>query len=85
MSRPHLAPEVTVESDHRKTEACSTQGTTFEKSPEAFPLTDRLRDAVDTDHYMEPDVETSNDQPNTKPTNPRSRKYPSFKNATANT
>ena len=44
-------------------------------SPEIFPNTDELGDVTDTYPHMEPDVETSSEQPQNSPNNPRSSKY----------
>ena len=47
----------------------TTPGTIREISPEIFLQTDRSCDGTDTDHYMQPDVDTSVEQPDPTPTN----------------
>ena len=44
-------------------------------SPEIFPCTDEVSYVTDTCLQMEPDVESSSEQPEKSPTNPRSSKY----------
>ena len=44
-------------------------------SPEIFRNTDEVNDVTDTCPQIEPDVETSSEQPQKSPTNPRSSKY----------
>ena len=46
-----------------------------ESSPEIRPQTGRLREGTDTDHYMQPDADTSVEQPNPTPTNACRSKY----------
>ena len=46
-----------------------------ECSTEIFPPTDEVSDVTDTHPHMEPDAESSSDQPENSPTNPRSSKY----------
>ena len=53
----------------------SNPGTIPEISPEICFQTDGSCDGTDTDHYMQPDVETSVEQLEPTPTNPRSSKY----------
>ena len=48
----------------------NSPGTIREKSPEIFPQTDRSCDGTDTDHYMQPDADTSVEQFDRTPTNP---------------
>ena len=50
-------------------------GATHECSPEVFPQTDEVSDVTDTYPHMEPDVESSLEQPKICPTNPHSSKY----------
>ena len=72
---PPNSPEFQVQSNLSTEEKRNTQGTTHDCSPETFPQTEELTDATDTYAHMEPDVETSSEQPNDRPTNPRSSKY----------
>ena len=53
----------------------STPETIREISLEIIPQTDRLCDGTDTDHYMQPDEDTSIEQLDLTPTNPSSSKY----------
>ena len=53
----------------------NTPGTTHERSPEIFPQTDEVIDVTYTYTHMEPDVESSSEQPEKSSTNPRSSKY----------
>ena len=45
-------------------------GTIREISPKIFPQTDRSYDGTDTDHYMQPDADTTAEQLDPTPTNP---------------
>ena len=69
------SPETTIRSEHAAEEMRSTPGTTPEKSPETIPQPDRSYDGTDSDHYMQPDVDTSVEQSDPTPTNSRSSKY----------
>ena len=69
------SPEIPVRSEEAADEMKSTPGTIRENSPKIFPQTDRSCDGTDTDHYMQPDADTSVEQPHPTPTNPRSSKY----------
>ena len=71
----HNSHEITVRSEEAADEMRSTPGTLRETSPEIIPQTDRSYDGTDTDHYMQPDADTSLEQPDSTPTNPRSSKY----------
>ena len=70
---PPNSPEIAVQSDSRgnvehtrNRQVCSR---------EMFPPTEDLCDVTYTYPYLEPDAETSSEQPNNSPTNPRSSKY----------
>ena len=67
--------EFQVQSDLSTEEMRNTPGTTHECYPEVFPQTEELCDVTDTHPNMEPDVETSLEQPNSNPTNLRSSEY----------
>ena len=67
--------EITVRSKEAADEMRSTPGTKREKSPEIIPQMDRSYDGADTDHYMQPDADTSVEQPDPTPNNPCSSKY----------
>ena len=69
------SPEITVQSEEAADEMRSTPGTRRENSPEIIPQADRSYDETDSDHYMQPDADTSVDRPHLTPTNPRSSKY----------
>ena len=69
------SPEIRVQSDEAADEMRSSPRTIPENSPEVTPQTDRSDDGTDTDHYMQPDADTSVEQPDPTPTNPSSSKY----------
>ena len=62
----------------------STPGTIRENSPESIPQADRSYDGTDMDHYMQPDADTSVEQPDPTTANPRYSKYDLPNNATPN-
>ena len=67
--------EIPVQSDSSTEEMRNTPGNSHVCSPEITPKTDELGDVTDRYPHMEPDVETSSEQPQNSPTNPRSSKY----------
>ena len=67
--------EITVRPEKAADQLRSTPGTTRESSPEIIPQEDRSYDGTDTDHYMQPDADTTVEQIDHTPTNPRSSKY----------
>ena len=69
------SPEITIRSQQAADELRSTPGTIPENSPETIPQPDRSYDGRDTDHNMQPDVDTSVEQSDPTSTNPRSSKY----------
>ena len=69
------SPEVTVRSGEAADETRSTPGTIQEDSSDTLPHTDEIEDGMNTDHYMQPDADTSVEQIDPMPTNPRSAKY----------
>ena len=71
------SPEITVRSEEAADEMRSTPGSIRENSPEIIPHTDRSYDITDTDtdHYMQLDADTSVEQPEPTPSNPRSSRY----------
>ena len=69
------SPEITVRSEEEANEMRSTPGTVRENFPENIPQADGSYDGTDTDHYMQPDADTSVEQPDPTPTNRRSSKY----------
>ena len=71
---PPNSQEISVQSDFSMEEMRNTPGATREGSPEIFPQTDEISDVTDTYPHMEPDVESSSEQPENSPTNPRSSK-----------
>ena len=71
---PPNSQEIPLQSDF-STEEKGTRQEPHECSPEIFPQTDEASDVTDTYPHMEPDVETSSEQPKNSPTNPRSSKY----------
>ena len=64
-----------VQSDFSTEEMRNTPGNPHVCSPDIFPKTDELDDVTDTCLHMEPDAETSPEQPQISPTDPRSSKY----------
>ena len=67
---PPNSQEIPVQSDFSTEEMRNTPGKPHVCSPEIFPNTDELGDVTDTCPHMEPDVETSSEQPQNSPTNP---------------
>ena len=72
---PPNSKEIPVQSGFPTEEMRNTPEKPHVCSPEIFPNTDELGDVTDTCPHMEPDVETSSEQPQNSPTNPRSSKY----------
>ena len=72
---PPSPQEIPLESDFSTQEMKKTSGTTYECSPGIFPQTDEVTDVTDGYLHMEPEVETSLEQPENSLTNPRSSKY----------
>ena len=72
---PPNPEETPLQSDFLKEEVRNTPRNPHVCSPEIFPCTDEVNDVTDTCPHMEPDVESSSEQPGNSPTNPRSSKY----------
>ena len=72
---PSNSTEIPIQSDSLTAGMRNTPGTTPECSPEISPQMEEICDVTDTYPNMEPDVETSSEQPNQSETNPRSSKY----------
>ena len=72
---PPNSQEIPVQSHFSTEEMRNTPGKPHVCSPEFFPNTDELGDLTDTCPHMEPDVETSSEQPQNSPTNPHSSNY----------
>ena len=68
------SPEISVRPEEAADETRSTPGTIQEDSSEILPHTDDIDDGTDTDHYMQPDADTSVEQIDPTPTNNRSSK-----------
>ena len=68
-------PEITIRFEQAADEMRSTPGTRPENFPEIIPQPDTTYDERDVDHDTQPDAETSVEQPDFTPTNPRSSKY----------
>ena len=68
---PRNSLEIPIQSDKSTEEMRKIPGNAHECSPEVFPETEELRDVTHT--YT--DMETSSEQPNSSPTNPRCSKY----------
>ena len=72
---PTNSQEIPVQSDFSTEEMRNTPGNPHVCSPDIFPNSDQLGDVTDTCPHMEPDVETSSEQPQNSPTNRRSSNY----------
>ena len=72
---PTNSQEIPVQSDFSTKEMRNTPGEPHVCSPEIFPNTDELGDVTATCPHMEPGVETSSEQLQNNPTNPRCSKY----------
>ena len=69
------SPEITIRSEQVADEMRSTPGAPPDNYPESIPQPDRSYDGMDMDHNMQPDADTSVEQLDPTPTNPRSSKY----------
>ena len=67
--------EIPEQSDFSTEETRNTPGNPHVCSPDTLPNTNELGDVTDTCPLMQPDAETSSEQPQNSPTNPRSSKY----------
>ena len=72
---PPTLQEIPLQSDYSTEEMRNTPGNPHVCSPDFFPNTDEVSDVTDTCPQMEHDAETSSEQPQNSPTNPRSSKY----------
>ena len=72
---PPNLQELPLQSQYSTEEMSNKLGNPHVCSPEIFPRTDEASDVTDTCPHMEPDVESSPEQPQNSPTNPRSSKY----------
>ena len=72
---PPNLQEILLQSDFSTEEMGNTPGNPHVCSPDIFPNTDEVSDVTDTWPHMEPDAETSSEQPQNCPTNPCSSKY----------
>ena len=68
-------PKTTIRSEQAADEMTSTPGILPESSPEIIPRPDGSYDGRDVDHDRQSDEDTSVEQPDPTPTNPRSSKY----------
>ena len=69
------SPEIPIRSDQAADEMRSTPGTRPENSLESIPQPDTTYDGRDVDHDTKPDADTSVEQLDPTPINPRSSKY----------
>ena len=69
------SPKVTIQSEQAADEMRITPGTIPESPPQIFPQPHRSYDGRDMDHDTQPDADTSVEQLDPTPTNPRSSKY----------
>ena len=72
---PPNLQEIPLQCDYSTEEIRNTPGNPHVCSPEIFHCTDEVSDVTDTCPHMEPDVESSSEQPEKSPTKPRSSKY----------
>ena len=68
-------PEITIRSEQAADEMRNTPGIIPGISSEIIPQPDGSYDGRDVDHDTQPDADTSVEQPDSTPTNPRSSKY----------
>ena len=68
-------PEIPIRSEQAADEMKNTPGIIPGNSPEIIPQLDGSYDGRDVDHDTQPDADTSVEQPDSTPTNPRSSKY----------
>ena len=68
------SPEITIRFEELADVMRSTPGTVRQNSPEITPQPDLSYGGTDTDHYMQRDADTSVEQLDPTPTNPRSSK-----------
>ena len=78
------SPEVTVRSGEAADETRSTPGNIQDDSSDSLPHTDEIEDGTNTYHYMQPDADTTVEQIDPMPTNPRSAKFDLRHNPTPN-
>ena len=76
--------EITIRSEQTTDEVGNIPGTIRENSPEIIPQPHRSYDERDIDHDTQPDADTSVEQRDPTPTNPRSSKYDLRHNPTPN-
>ena len=69
------SPEIPIRCEEQADEMRNSPGTIRENSLEIIPQADGSYDGTDTHHYMQPDVDTSVEQLDSTPTNPRCSKY----------
>ena len=62
--------EISVPSEGAADKTSATPGTRGDSCPEKIPKADKSCGRTDTDHYMDPDADTSVEQPDPTPTNP---------------
>ena len=72
---PPNSHEIPVQSDLSTEEMRNTAGTEHECFPAIFHQTDEVSDVTDTYPHIKPEVESTLEQPENIPTNPRSSKY----------
>ena len=72
---PPNLQEIPLQFEYLRQEMRNTPGNPLVCSPEIFPCTDEVSDVTDTCPHMEPDAESSSEQPQNSPANPRSSKY----------
>ena len=78
------SPEITIRSEQTADEMRITLGTIPESLTQIIPQPHRSYDGRDKDHDTQPDADTSVEQIDPTPTNPRSAKYDLRNNPTPN-
>ena len=72
---PPTIQDLPLQSDYSTEEMRNTPGNPHVCSPEIFPCTDEVSDVTVTCPHMEPEVDSSPEQPQNSPANTRSSKY----------
>ena len=72
---PPNLQETPLHSEFSTEEMRNIRGNPHMCSPESFPDTGEVNDVTDMCPHMEPNVESSSEQPENLPTNPRSSNY----------
>ena len=74
-AEPPKLQEIPLKTDYSTDELRNTPGNPHVCSPEIFPYTGDVNDVTYACPHMQPDAETSSEQSQNSPTNPRSSKF----------